>query len=99
MIDIGIFGGVIMDKAINIVFDGPPGPISGRFVEVEDDKGEGMSIGEWDQKGDYWVLRITKLPKYKFDNVSCSQCGRDFGPGDHGFSHCIDHNQKIHKGS
>jgi hypothetical protein len=27
----------------------------------------------------------------KFENVSCSQCGRDFGPGDHGFSHCRDH--------
>lgn len=27
----------------------------------------------------------------KFANVSCSQCGRDFGPGEHGFSHCKDH--------
>jgi len=27
----------------------------------------------------------------RFDNVSCSQCGRSFGPGDHGFSHCQDH--------
>lgn len=27
----------------------------------------------------------------KFANVSCSQCGRDFGPGDHGFSHCEHH--------
>ena len=27
----------------------------------------------------------------KFANVSCSQCGQDFGPGDHGYSHCIDH--------
>jgi hypothetical protein len=27
----------------------------------------------------------------KYDNVSCSQCGRSFGPGDHGFSHCEDH--------
>jgi hypothetical protein len=27
----------------------------------------------------------------KFSNVSCSQCGRDFGPGDHGFSHCEHH--------
>lgn len=30
----------------------------------------------------------------KYDNVSCSQCGRDFGPGDHGFSHC-NHHRKI----
>lgn len=27
----------------------------------------------------------------KFANVSCSQCGEDFGPGDHGYSHCSDH--------
>lgn len=27
----------------------------------------------------------------KFENVSCSQCGKDFGPGDHGFSHCDSH--------
>lgn len=27
----------------------------------------------------------------KFENVSCSQCGQDFGPGDHGFSHCENH--------
>jgi len=27
----------------------------------------------------------------EFENVSCSQCGRDFGPGEHGFLHCADH--------
>jgi hypothetical protein len=27
----------------------------------------------------------------KFANVSCSQCGREFGPGDHGYSRCQDH--------
>lgn len=27
----------------------------------------------------------------RFENVSCSQCGHDFGPGDHGYSHCEDH--------
>lgn len=27
----------------------------------------------------------------RYDNVFCSQCGRGFGPGDHGFSHCEDH--------
>ena len=27
----------------------------------------------------------------RFQNVSCSHCGRDFGPGDAGFSHCEDH--------
>lgn len=26
-----------------------------------------------------------------FSNVYCSNCGREFGPGDHGFSHCENH--------
>jgi hypothetical protein len=27
----------------------------------------------------------------RFENVFCSQCGCDFGPGDGGLSHCEDH--------
>lgn len=27
----------------------------------------------------------------RFDNVSCSQCGQDFGPGDEGYSYCSVH--------
>ncbi len=27
----------------------------------------------------------------RFDQTGCSQCGRTFGPGNHGFSHCKDH--------
>ena len=30
-------------------------------------------------------------PTPKFANVFCSQCGQEFGPGDHGFSHCANH--------
>lgn len=29
-----------------------------------------------------------------FENTWCSQCGRDFGEGEHGFSHCSDHSPK-----
>ena len=29
--------------------------------------------------------------KPKFNKVSCSQCGGEFGPRDSGFSHCEDH--------
>lgn len=36
-------------------------------------------------------VRDAIAPKPRFQNVSCSQCGRDFGPGDHGFSHCENH--------
>lgn len=27
----------------------------------------------------------------KFDKTFCSNCGGEFGPGDHGFSHCENH--------
>lgn len=44
---------------IDIVFDGPPGPEAGRFVEVEDAWGKSISIGEWIKRADgYWVLRL-----------------------------------------
>ena len=50
-------------SAINIIFDGPPGPEAGRFVEVENDAGESISIGEWSEREDgFWSLRITEIP-------------------------------------
>ena len=27
----------------------------------------------------------------QFQNTFCSQCGQEFGPGDHGYSHCRNH--------
>lgn len=33
----------------------------------------------------------TKRHTKRHDNVYCSSCGGNFGPGDHGFSHCEDH--------
>ena len=49
--------------AINIIFDGPPGPVCGRFVEVETDDGRSINAGEWIDRGDgMWALRITELP-------------------------------------
>ena len=48
---------------IDIVFDGPPGHESGRFVEVEDVTGKSINAGEWLQRPDgYWVLRIGVKP-------------------------------------
>ena len=47
-----------MDEKIRIVFDGPPGPVCGRFVEVENEHGEGMSLGEWKQEGEFWYLEF-----------------------------------------
>ncbi len=45
--------------AINVVFDGPPGPESGCFVEVETDDGASINAGEWIKRPDgLWWLRI-----------------------------------------
>ena len=40
------------------------------------------------------VIAIPGLNEAKFENVSCSQCGKEFGPGDSGYSHCSDHKGK-----
>ena len=48
---------------IDFVCDGPPGPEGGRFVEVENEKGESINVGEWIQKDGYWVLRVFITPE------------------------------------
>jgi hypothetical protein len=49
-------------RHIDIVFDGPPSHESGRFVEVENDQGASIGLGEWVQRADgYWCLRITPI--------------------------------------
>jgi hypothetical protein len=53
--------GVQIDGYVEIVFDGPPGPESGRFVEVEDEGGHSIRVGEWIQRGNgFWALRIPR---------------------------------------
>lgn len=48
-----------LSRQIDIVFDGPPGPNSGRFVEVEDEAGRSVDVGDWIERRDgYWALRI-----------------------------------------
>lgn len=50
-----------MGDEIRIVFDGPPGPTSGRFVEVEDEHGRSINAGEWVERDDgLWELRIRR---------------------------------------
>ena len=47
------------EQTIDIVIDGPPGQDPGRFVEVEDANGAGISVGEWIDRGDgNWALRL-----------------------------------------
>ena len=48
-----------MSKHIDFVFTGFPGPDLCQFVEVENDKGESISLGTWLKREDgYAVLRI-----------------------------------------
>ncbi len=44
---------------IHIIFDGPPGPTAGRFVEVENDEGASVRVGEWRELDNgFWSLSI-----------------------------------------
>jgi len=46
---------------IDIVFDGPPSHKSGRFIEVENEQGASVGVGEWiDRKDGFWALRIPR---------------------------------------
>lgn len=50
------------ERTIHVVFDGPPGPTSGRFVEVETPDGRSVNVGEWKRREDgYWVLVLNVL--------------------------------------
>jgi hypothetical protein len=52
-------GGVYID----VVFDRMPGPEAPRFVEVEDQAGRSVRVGEWLERGDgATVLRIPAAP-------------------------------------
>lgn len=49
------------DEPIQIVFDGPPEHVAGRFVEVEQG-GKGINFGEWKHRDDgYWVLEFPNV--------------------------------------
>ncbi len=43
---------------IHILFDGPPGHVSGRFIDTVDKEGHGIRVGEWIGAGAYWHLVI-----------------------------------------
>jgi len=57
---------------IRIVFDGPPGPESGSFVEVENEEGHSIHIGKWHERDNgQWELRIDHIQ----GTVECFTCG------------------------
>lgn len=50
-------------REIRFVCDGPPGPYGGRFVEVENENGESVSVGEWRRRpDDLWEL-VVEIPE------------------------------------
>jgi hypothetical protein len=51
-----------VEKYIDIVFDGPPGPEGGRFVEAENEEGKSIIAGEWINRADgFWSLRMRPI--------------------------------------
>ena len=58
-------------KEIRFVLDGPVGHDSGRFVEVENENGESINIGEWRQDGNYWYLAIPYCADRLVDKEIC----------------------------
>ena len=57
-----------MKQKIRIVFDGPPSHESGRFIEVENEHGEGMSLGGWKQEGEFWYLEFPNPAHLEAEN-------------------------------
>lgn len=54
-------------EKLYIVFDGPPGPEGGRFVEVENEHGVSVRAGEWVEvlrggNRKYWTLQLGGQP-------------------------------------
>lgn len=58
-----------MSGKIQIIFDGPPGPEGGEFVEVERD-GKSICFGEWKQREDgYWILEFYDRPRVSMGEI------------------------------
>lgn len=51
-----------VDGELRIIFDGPPGPDAGRFVECETADGRSINAGDWRERPDgLWELQVTSL--------------------------------------
>ena len=57
--------------SVDIVFDGLLGPESGRFVEIENQHGRSVNVGEWVHRPDgYWALRLSPSDITNLDRES-----------------------------
>jgi len=65
---------------IQIVFDGPPNAVMGRFVEGETLDGKSINVGEWKVREDgLWVLTVSAVVKqwpytWRGDDDTSSRC-------------------------
>lgn len=51
------------EQEIHVVFDAPPGRDMPTLVEVEDENGRGIPVGEWRQRPDgYWEIIFRAVP-------------------------------------
>lgn len=50
--------GIQQMEEFHVIFDGPPAHESGRFVEVENERGESIAFGEWagPDEHEFWHL-------------------------------------------
>lgn len=70
-------------RTIDVVFDGPPGHEAGRLVEVEDENGHSIKIGEWiDRRDGMWALRIpigsaTEIARLTSDREKLDRAARE----------------------
>lgn len=56
---------------LHFVFDGPPGPECGRFVECETPDGRSVNAGEWHERPDgFWELRVAALTSPESDHIA-----------------------------
>ncbi|MCP4493328.1 MAG: hypothetical protein GY820_39390 [Gammaproteobacteria bacterium] len=73
-------------EPIRIIFDGPPSHESGRFVEVENTRGESIECGEWIECGrGLWELYIQDLPFAALTGQGEPAEPEPFGPQDISF--------------
>lgn len=50
-------------QEIHVVFDSPPGRDMPTLIEVEDENGHGIQVGEWRERPDgYWELVLHAAP-------------------------------------
>jgi hypothetical protein len=51
-------------QEIHVVFDSPPGRDMPTLIEVEDENGHGIEVGEWRERpGGYWDLVLHAAPR------------------------------------